>query len=138
MATGVYPIDPTTAVGLFRTEIGDVVTTSISGATAEYEYISDAQIQALLDQYPDSRNTALGRAMSMMATQMIAAAQDIQVDDIRIKTVERAKLMMEQANVMLGVALRADADAGFSVVPLSMTTRGSAPQGTPNPWQGVM
>ncbi len=138
MATGEYPIDPTTAVGLFRTELGDVVTTSIDGAQAEYEFISDAAIQAMLDAYPDSRNMAMAAAMSSMATQMIAAAQDIQVDDIRIKTVERARLMLDQANALRGYALAGDASSAFSVVPLSGKSFPAAPQGTPDPWSVVM
>lgn len=138
MATGEYPIDPTTEVGLFRTELGDVVTTSITGSEAEYEFISDAAIQAMIDAYPESRTMALASAMSSMATQMIAAAQDIQVDDIRIKTVERAKLMLEQSSQLRGYALRGDASSAFSVVPLTGKTFPIAPQGTPDPWSEVM
>lgn len=142
MTTGAWPIDPSTPVGLFRTELGDVVGVPADPATepqtAAFEYISDGQIQALIDAYPDSRNTAMGNAKSMMATQMIAAAQDIQVDDIRIKTIERARLMLEQANFLLGYAVAADADTAFGVVPMRIKSIPSVPRGTPSPWSGVM
>jgi len=138
MTTGAYPIDPATATGLFRSELGDVVATNIVGGNADYEYISDAQIDAFIAANLDSRNTAMATAKSMMATQMIVAAQDIQVDDIRIKTVERAKLMLEQANMLLGYALAGDAAGAFSVVPLTNKSFPTRPYGTPDPWSGVM
>ena len=53
MATGAYPPDPSTPVGLFRIQIGDDTATSITGTspnqTAEYEFFSDDAIEAYLD-----------------------------------------------------------------------------------------
>ncbi len=132
---GAWPIDPTTDVGLFRTELGDTAGTPHVPADnkADFEYIGDAGIQALLDAYPTSRNMAMSKAMTSMAHQMIIAAQDIQVDDIRIKTIERAKLMLESALALSGGMAATDADSAFSVVSLNGYHEYPRPQGTPYP-----
>lgn len=121
MNTGAYPIDPTTPVGLFRFEIGDVVgTANEAGDSADYEFMSDATITALLAAYPDT-DLAKSKALRSMSTQLIAAAQDIQVADIRLKTVERANLMLQAADGFAMNATVGDAALGFSVVPLVTT-----------------
>jgi len=122
--SGAWPVEPDTETGLFRTELGDVDGTASDPATspqtADFEYISDAAISALILAYPSSRDMAMSKAMTMMATQMISAAQDIQVDDIKIKTVERARLMMEQAGLLSAVARANGASSAFSIVPMVM------------------
>jgi hypothetical protein len=100
---------------------------------ADFQYIGDAGISALILAYPSSRATAMSRAMVSMANQMIAAAQDIQVDDIRIKTIERARLMLESALSISGANDSAEADSAFSVVPLTTQLLDTRPQGTPYP-----
>lgn len=131
---GAYPIDPETPTGLFRLELGDTVGVPIEPptdpVTAEYQYISDAGINALMAKYPDDPEVAMGKAMVSMANQMIAAAQDIQVDDIRIKTVEKANLMLQMARDMIAGATLAGS-SGFNVVPLN-SARYARPQGTPH------
>lgn len=138
--TGDWPLDPSTAIGLFRIEIGDTVGTPGSPATtAEFEFFSDDALQALLDAYPDSRDTAVGKAMIAVANRLIYDAQDIQVDTIRIRTVERANLMLQIASGMLSRAGAAAAASSFQIVPLVSSTRvawSSGPQGTPSPWPG--
>ena len=119
--TGTWPIDPSTDEGLFRFEIGDVVGTAHDPADgeAEFEFIGDAMIMALLAANADSRDTAKALALESMATQLIASAQDIQVDDIRLKTVEKANLMLQRA-AGFGLAVGfAGAASAFSVVPLT-------------------
>lgn len=118
--TGAWPVDPATEVGLFRTELGDVVgTPNVPAITAEFQFIGDAGITALIAAYPSSRDMAMSKALTGMAIQMIASAEDIQVDDIRIKTVERANLMLQAAAMMASSASELDAASnGFSVVPL--------------------
>ena len=132
---GAWPIDPTTEVGLFRIELGDTVGTPHDPADdkADFEFIGDVGISALLLAYPASRALAMSRAMTSMANQMIVAAQDIQVDDIRIKTIERARLMLESAISIAGAGTAADADTAFSVVPLTSHPQTWRPQGTPYP-----
>lgn len=133
--TGAWPIDPATETGLFRTELGDVNGTPHEPADdkAEYEFIGDAQIAALLLAYPTSRDMAMSKAVSSMANQLIIAAQDIQVDDIRIKTIENARLMLERATTLAGGASAAEANSAFSVVQLSTHPYQARPQGTPYP-----
>lgn len=140
--TGSYPIDPTTEVGLFRQELGDVNGVPADPATdpqtAEYEYISDAAIAALILASPTSRDTAMANAMRSFANQLILAAQDIQVDEIRIKTIERARLMMEFASGLLAGASATDASTAFTVVGLSSHPSYGRPQGTPWPYPGSL
>jgi hypothetical protein len=139
---GAWPIDPATETGLFRTELGDVAGTPADPATtpqtAEFEFISDAAIAALIVAYPSSPDLAMSSAMSSMAVQMIASAQDIQVDDIRIKTVERARLMMDFASRLAAGSSLIEADSAFSIVALKTTSGGGShrygrTQGTPYP-----
>ena len=135
---GVFPIDPTTQVGLFRTELGDIVATELEPPEqgyAAYQYISDAAIAALLLANPTDFDRAKSSAMIAVATQMLMSAQDIQVDDIRIKTVERATAMMNAALALHGSAGIAAAADAFDVVPLTSQSsfHRARPQGTPHP-----
>lgn len=135
--SGAWPIDATTATGLFRFEVGDVVGTPHDPADdmADFEFMSDATIDALIAAYPDSIDTAKAKALGSMATQLIAAAQDIQVDDIKIKTVERANLMLQRSSTLLLGSDASDASSAFEVVPMTISTSGypRVPQGTPRP-----
>lgn len=137
--TGAWPIDPDTTTGLFRTELGDVVGTphTPSDNKAEYEYLGDVQIAALITAYPLQRDMAMAKARESMATQMIAAAEDIQVDDIRIKTVERAKLMLEQARAYFTSGAGIDALSSFGVVPLVSGDSNQNVQGVPDRFYAV-
>lgn len=134
---GAWPIDPATETGLFRTELGDVVGTpnDPDDGKATFQFIGDDGISALILAYPSSRDLAMSKAMISMANQMIAAAQDIQVDDIKIKTIERANLMLQMATTLAAGAASADASSAFSVVPLVSDTAywPRVPQGTPQP-----
>ena len=137
---GTYPANAATAVGLFRIEIGDDTPPVIpaSGEDAEYEFFGDVAIQAFIDAYPDDRNTAMAKALGAMGRKLTVQAQDIQVDDIKIKTVERARLFMEHADRLLYGSEAADAATAFEIVPLSTRASNRTPQGTRDPWAGVM
>lgn len=116
--TGAYPIDPTTPTGLFRTELGDTVPTLINDdSTAEYGFLGDTAIAALITAYPLQPTIAMARATISMANQMIAAAENIAVSDIKINTIQRAQLMLESANSTLAAANIEDVGSVFSVVP---------------------
>lgn len=121
---GAWPVDPATEVGLFRTELGDLVGVPHvpSDNLADFEFLSDEAIAALILAYPTTRNMALSRAMTSMATQMITSAQDIVVDDIRIKTVERANLMLTLATTLYHASIIADASTGFAIVGTQIAT----------------
>ena len=120
MNTGAWPVDPDTQVGLFRTELGDTngVPNVPADGLAVFEFLSDAAIAAMLLAYPTSRDTAMAKALTSAAFKLIASAQDIQVDDIKIKTVERANLMLTMATTL--TAAVAGTISAFSVVPLTM------------------
>ena len=131
---GAWPVDPATEIGLFRTELGDLVGVPHvpSDNLADFEFLSDEAIGALILAYPTTRNMALSRAMTSMATQMITSAQDIVVDDIRIKTVERANLMLTLATTLYHGSMMVEASSGFGVVGLEAATNyARSPQGTP-------
>lgn len=134
--TGAWPIDATTPVGLFRFQVGDVVGTPHEPADdkAEFEFMGDATIEALIAANPDSYATAKAQALQSMATQLIVAAQDIQVDDIKIKTIERANMMLKLAESFGLGAVTLEGASGFQVVGLSTSNGGYWPaQGTPYP-----
>ena len=124
MATGAYPIDPTTPVGLLRTQIGDDNAADITGVppaqTAQYEFFSDDALQAYLDS-SDSPDQATSNALRTMGRKLLLSAQDIQVDDIRIKTVERANTFMAHADGLAASGVAVDADTAFSIVPMRST-----------------
>lgn len=130
MATGAYPVNPGTPVGFFRTEIGDDTATDISGLVAEYEFFSDDAIQAYLDA-TSSTNEAMAKALRTMGRKLILQAQDIQVDDIRIKTVERAKLFIDHADSLASTQDEIDAATAFQVVPMGTGGGYHTPEGTP-------
>lgn len=121
MNTGAWPVDPDTEVGLFRTELGDTngVPNQPLDGIAVFEFISDAGIAAMLLAYPTSRDTAMAKALTSVAFKLIASAQDIQVDDIKIKTVERANIMLELAASLNASASASAASSSFTIVPLS-------------------
>lgn len=133
--TGTWPIDPATATGLFRFEVGDVVGTAHDpdDGQADFEFLSDDTIDALLAAYED-RDAAKSKALNSMATQLIAAAQDIVVDDIKIKTVERANLMRQLADT-LAASVAEESASTFGVVSLvsAASYYPRIPQGTPRP-----
>lgn len=132
---GAWPINPATPVGFFRFQVGDVVGTphDPEDSTADFEFMGDDAIEALLAAHPNSINAAKADALQSMAIQLIAAAQEIQVDDIRIKTIERARLMMELSMGFGGSSAAADAASAFSVVPLNSQPSFTHPQGQPYP-----
>ena len=140
--TGKWPIDEASAVGAFRIEIGDSVPVGapIDGDnTTTFEFFSDAYLLAQLDKFPDDPDEAMARGLDTMARRLIIEAEDIQVDDIKIKTIERAKLFSEHANA-IRIYGAARGGEGFIVTALHTTTRHGydyPPQGTPDPYPQV-
>lgn len=138
--TGAYPIDPATTVGLLRNEVGDITPTLVHDppdSKADYGFVGDGFLSALLDAYPNSPSMALARALGSMATQMIAVAQDIAVDDIKIKTVQKAELMLKRAADLESGALLWDSSTAFSIVKLTPASDWVyPPEGSPWPHLG--
>lgn len=137
MPTGAYPIAEETEVGAFRVEIGDSVPVGTpSGGNAEFEFFSDTYITALLAKYPDEPEAAMASALDTMARRLMIEAEDIQVDDIKIKTIERANMFSKHAdNIRLyGVTRGAE---GFGVVALSTGPEDTHVQGIAYPYPQV-
>lgn len=120
---GAWPIDPTTTTGLFRFEVGDVVGTvdPLVPTQATFEFMSDATINALMLAYP-AYGMAKARGLMSMASQLIAAAQDIAVDDIKIKTMERAKMMLALAEAFQAASLLEDGANAVAIIALQAAT----------------
>jgi hypothetical protein len=122
---------------MFRIEIGDTTATGITGVapnqTADYEFFTDEAIQGFIDAYPDSTEEAQSKALSAMGRRLLLLAQDIQVDDIRIKTVERARWFMEHADKLMDSINANSSNGGLVVVGLSPLLPSYRPQGTPYP-----
>lgn len=141
MPTGIWPIAEDTPVGEFRVEIGDSVpvTTPAEGAeSAEFEFFSDTYIEGQLAKYADDVDEAMARALDTMARRLIIEAEDIQVDDIKIKTIERAKLFSDHASQIRVYGAQRGGE-GFSVTTIRTSQHPASftPQGTPDPYPQV-
>lgn len=93
MATGHYPLDPTTDVGLVRTMTGDVDPSNIQGVspnqTADYYWNTDAEITALVTVNGGSAPRAaiyILRMVSLTPAMILKkwASADLSVDGARI------------------------------------------------------
>lgn len=141
MPTGLWPIAEDTPVGAFRVDIGDsvpTVTPTPGDTTAEFEFFSDTYIEGLLAKYADDEDEAVARALDTMSRRLMIEAEDIQVDDIRIKTVERAKLFSDHASQIRANGLVRGGE-GFIVTAMRTVQSASpyTPQGTPDPYPEV-
>ena len=79
---------------------------------------------------------AIARALDSVARQLTIAAQDIQVDDIKIKTIEKAKLFSELSRDWRAGTAASAASAAFDIVALSSGPTYRLPQGIPDPLYG--
>lgn len=136
MPTGTWPIAEETPVGAFRTEIGDsvpVTTPAEDATTAEYEFFSDTYLQSLLTKYADDPEEGMASALDTIARRLMIEAEDIKVDDIAIKTIERAKLFENHAASIRAYGVQRGGE-GFTVTSLHTTQSDDwdEPFGTPH------
>lgn len=135
---GADPIVPTSDVGQVRLNVGDTNGKPLDPAEdgyLDYEYMSDAEIEALLESADGSVIRATGYAFRKIATYLTMIARDITTDDLRIRTVERAKELRAIANDWIADADSTDAVADsaiFEIIPFAGRDRDYVrPEGTP-------
>lgn len=82
------------------------------------EFKDKFTLDGMLRPRADTPEQAQANALRTMGRKLILQARDIQVDDIRIKSVERANLFISHADSIGATQAAIDADTAFSVVPL--------------------
>lgn len=122
---GVAPADPNTEIGQLRTNLGDlayVALDPVETGYGDYEWFSDSELEELLVLAEDNITRATGYGLRKFATYLTMSAVNIQTDDLRVSTIERAKLMRELAKDWLSDADAAEDREGseiFEVIPFA-------------------
>lgn len=134
---GAAPPSPATEVGQLRINLGDINYTEIEGEPDQgsYEWFADSELEELLEVSNDSITRATGYGFRKLAGILALSATDVASDDLRIKTIERAKLMRDLAKDWLDSADAEDAAAAadiFEIVPFG-GIKSPRPEGTPWP-----
>lgn len=112
--TGVYPPDTSTEIGRLRLAIGDTeVVTDNGDGTAEYEFLSDAQLSIYLSVAGDNVLLASGYAMQQIAALITASAEDWTSDDLKVNQTARADVFRRLARDILIGAQEGAAVADF-------------------------
>ena len=133
---GAWPLDPLTPVGALRLEVGDTDGSPMLAPDddkAEFQWFSDIELEAIYDAADGSATRATGLAYRRIAVYLTIEATDIQSDDLRIRTIERAKAMRELANDYINDAAADDERAGaeiFGVAPYVRPGSRFTPEGS--------
>lgn len=107
---GVAPLDPSTSVGQVRAHIGDTNFTPLEPPVTGmglYEWMSDAEIQAMLNTASDSVARATGYAMLGLSRDFAARGRSIKTDDLSMDSRGRGSDFLSIAQSWLQ---QADAD----------------------------
>ena len=122
---GIAPADTGTALGQLRTNLGDLTYVAlvppVSGQ-GDYEWFADSELEELLTLAESNIVRATGYGLRKFATYLTLSAVNIQTDDLRIQTIERAKLMRDLASDWLSDADAADgreASDIFEIIPFA-------------------
>lgn len=138
---GVAPLLPDTEVGQLRALVGDVEYTPFDPPDpgfGQYQYFADVELAAFIRAADGSLLRAEGLALHGIAKQLTILAVDVQTDDLRSRTIEKAKLMRELANDKIAQADTEDEKAVadiFEIVPFGgrRASAGWAPEGMAGP-----
>ena len=120
---GVAPVDTMTDLGLVRSQVGDLNYVALDPPEAgfgSYDWLSDVEIEAALEVAGGSISRATGYCFRKVAAFFAASALEITTDDLRLASVNRAKLYRELAQDWLASADDEDAAAAsdlFEVIP---------------------
>lgn len=122
---GASPIDPSSAVGALRVNIGDTASVPlvppVSGQAA-YANFSDIDLETFLAQTSNNVNRATGNAYLRMAAEYAATGRSIKTDDLAIDTRARGKDLLQIADYWFKQADASDAaeaDEYFNIVPFA-------------------
>lgn len=117
---GVYPYSPSTPVGLVRLLLGDTDPKQVEqGATGEYVWYSDAELEALVGIYGTPKATAIATLRMIAVSQAMLlrkwSSSQLSVDGPALaKTLLDAADALEKSSGAADAALAADA---FKIVP---------------------
>lgn len=103
---GVAPPDTNTAVGAFRTDVGDTSYVALvppNVGFGDYTYFSDAELQSALDSQ-GSGNAGMAFMYRKLAAILALKAVNIQTDDLKYATEQRAETMRKIAADFAGAA----------------------------------
>lgn len=141
---GVSPLDPLTAVGQLRVNIGDTLSIAlvppVSGQ-ADYANFSDADLEALLALSGDSVYRATGSAYMRLAAEYSALGRSVKTDDLGLDTRGRGSDLLKIAQFWFeraDVADQSEADDYFELVapsftPISFSVEGQIPEWVDDP-----
>lgn len=136
---GIAPPDVNTPVGAFRVAVGDTAYVALVPplmGSADYTYFSDAELQSVLDATGGSpSNAGMAFAYRKLAAMLALKASNIQTDDLKVATEQRAEIMRKIANDFQGAATT-DVSAAdvFSIVYPFDPYPGGPPELAERPW----
>jgi hypothetical protein len=119
---GLFPIDPTTLIGMVRLDLGD----DTPDASGDFTFSDDA-IDAALARGGDSIPRACGMLVKRLALQATLAGQSIKADDFSINTSNRGKDLLAVAKSYFDEADAADVIEGAGEM-LVVNTRLNRPR----------
>lgn len=139
---GLREYDSSTSTGELRLNLGDTSFTELDPVESDYvdfDYFSDASLDSFIVAADENITRATGYAYRALAGILTMSAVNIQTDDLRVSTIERAKLMRELAAEWLRDADDEDDRAAseiFDVIPFAgaPTENRSWPEGTTRPY----
>jgi len=98
---GVAPVDTNTAVGQFRVDVGDTDSVPLDpteAGFADYTYFSDLELQSALDATGGvTSNAGMAFMYRKLAAILSLKAQNIQTDDLKYASEQRAEIMRKIA-----------------------------------------
>jgi len=125
---GVAPVDTSTAVGQFRVDVGDTGSVALDPTEtgfADYTYFSDLELQSALDATGGvPSNAGMAFMYRKLAGILALKAQNIQTDDLRYASEQRAEIMRKIAKDFQDAADTGAANADifeiFPTVPVEL------------------
>jgi len=123
MNRGISPLDPMSDVGRTRLNTGDTESVPFDPdepGFGQYSYLSDEEIEEILELADGSIVRATGWAFRKIAAYFTLSAVSVTTDDLRLDSTARAKLFRELAQDWLNDADVMDAAAAsdlFEVIP---------------------
>lgn len=123
MNRGLREYDSSTSTGELRLNLGDTNFVELQPPETDYvsfDYFSDATLDSFILSADENITRATGYAYRSLAGILTLSAVSIQTDDLRVSTIERAKLMRELARDWLTSADEEDLAAGsdlFEILP---------------------
>lgn len=113
---GVFPYDPTTTVGSFRTVYGDIASVPLSPTVVgyqDYTYFSDDEIIVFIDQGQQNVLRGVGFAILQAANAASLQSKMVKDYDLQVDLTKRAADLRSTANQYFDIANQYDERAGL-------------------------